>query len=60
MIFFKPEIHSLVSDDKTSGYAVGEFPIIYYFTAIAYNIFGPKEIILRIKLISLLKKNLSM
>ena len=48
MNFFKPQIHALVSDNKTTGYAVGEFPIIYYFTAIAYHIFGPNDIILKI------------
>ena len=47
MNFLEPEIHFHSSDDYTSGYCVGEFPIIYYATAMLYHIFGPHEFLLR-------------
>jgi hypothetical protein len=47
MNFFKPELHSQLSDDRKSGYAVAEFPILYYTAAIFYKIFGPDDAILR-------------
>jgi hypothetical protein len=48
MHFFEPEVHHLSSDDLTTGYGVGEFPIFYYFIALLYHIFGYHEIIYRI------------
>lgn len=47
MDFLEPEIHFHSSDDYTSGYCVGEFPIIYYTAAALYHVFGPHECILR-------------
>ena len=42
---FKPRIHHILSD---SGYGVGEFPILYYITALLYKIFGVHEGIFRV------------
>lgn len=47
MNFFSPEIHCLISDNGTSGKAVGECPILYYFIAILWKIFGVHEWIYR-------------
>jgi len=47
MNFFKPELHCIASDGNTTGYCVSEAPIIYYFTAILYKIFGPHDFLLR-------------
>jgi hypothetical protein len=48
MHFFKPQTHMLYSDDYTTGYAApSEFPILYYFVAILYKIFGYHEYIFR-------------
>ena len=48
MDFKNPEIHFLGSDEKTSGYCVGEFPIIYYAVAGLYHVFGPYDFIFRL------------
>lgn len=48
MHFFSPEIHNLISDDMKTGYCVSEFPIIYYFVAILYKIFGYHEFLFRL------------
>lgn len=48
MNFFKPELHSQLSDARTTGYAVSEFPILYYIVAILYKIFGYDESVYRI------------
>lgn len=48
MKFFQPEIHNQMADDGTSGYAVGECPIMYYFVAALYKIFGPHDFIFRL------------
>lgn len=48
MDFFNPELHNFSSDDKTSGAGVSEAPIIYYFVAILYQLFGVHESIFRI------------
>jgi len=40
MHFFKPETHNLNSEKRTSGYAVGEFPVIYYIGGGLYKLFG--------------------
>lgn len=48
MHFFRPQTHMLYSDDYTSGYsAPSEIPILYYFVAILYKIFGYHEFIFR-------------
>jgi Dolichyl-phosphate-mannose-protein mannosyltransferase len=43
--FLKPQLHSLIAKD---GYSASEFPVIYYFTAQLYRIFGPHEFLLRL------------
>jgi hypothetical protein len=48
MKFFRPETHSLSSDNNTTGYAAGEFPLLYYSVAALYKIFGPHEAVFRI------------
>lgn len=48
MKFFQPEVHSLVSDNLTTGYAAGEAPILYYLMAALYRILGPDDTIYRI------------
>ena len=48
MKFFQPEVHSLSSDDFTSGYAAAEAPLLYYLIALLYKIFGPHEAVYRI------------
>jgi hypothetical protein len=40
MHFFKPELHVLISDNKTTGYSVEEFPIVFYTVAALYKVFG--------------------
>jgi len=40
MNFFHPEMHNLMSDDLTSGCNIGECPLINYFVAILYKVFG--------------------
>lgn len=47
MNFFSPEIHNLISDNKTSGKTAGECPILYYFIAILWKVFGVHEWIYR-------------
>jgi hypothetical protein len=41
--FFEPEMHNQFGNDGTSGKAVGEFPVIYYFVAQLWRIFGKHE-----------------
>jgi len=48
MNFFQPELHNQMADDLNSGYAVGEAPVMYYFVAILYKIFGPHDFIFRV------------
>jgi len=48
MRFFKPETHALTSDGGTTGYSAGEFPLLYYFMASLYKIFGPHDSVFRI------------
>ncbi len=48
MQFFHPELHNLSSDHNTTGYGVSEAPILYYFVAVLYKIFGPHDYIFRI------------
>lgn len=40
-------MHNLHADGQTTGYAVGEFPIIYYFVAILYKLFGHHDFLFR-------------
>jgi hypothetical protein len=48
MQFFQPRVHNLTSDGGTSPYSCpGEVPILYFFTAALYKIFGPDDSILR-------------
>jgi hypothetical protein len=48
MHFFRPQTHMLYSDGYTTGYAApSEIPILYYFVAILYKIFGYHEFIFR-------------
>lgn len=46
--FFSPSIHNYFSDNETSGKTIGEFPILYYFVAILWKIFGEHEFIFRV------------
>ncbi len=55
MNFFEPRVLSLNSID---GKAVGEFPILYYLTAIFYKIFGEHEFFLRLITISIVTAGL--
>lgn len=48
MKFFHPEVHNLASDNRTTGYAVGECPILYYFIASLYKVFGHHDLIYRL------------
>lgn len=48
MNFFMPEVHNLFSDGGTSGQSQAEFPIIYYFNAALWKIFGVHEFIPRL------------
>jgi len=54
MDFFSPEIHNLISDNKTTGMTAGECPIMYYFVAILWKIFGVHEWIYRFVGLSLI------
>ena len=44
----EPEMHNQFGNGGTSGKAVGEFPIIYYFVAQLWKIFGKHEWIFRL------------
>jgi hypothetical protein len=45
MNFFEPKVFNLLMG---GGHAAGEFPILYYFVAILYKVFGPHEFIFRL------------
>jgi hypothetical protein len=48
MHFFKPATHGLYSDNSTTGYtAPSEIPILYYFAALLYKLFGYHDYIFR-------------
>jgi len=51
--FFQPSIHNYFSDNDTSGKSAGEFPILYYFVAILWKIFGEHEFIYRIVVLTI-------
>lgn len=46
--FFSPSIHNYFSDGETSGKTAGEFPLLYYFVAILWKVFGEHEFIYRL------------
>lgn len=48
MNFFKPEVMFQISDGGTSGYTVGECPLLYYFIAILWKVFGYSDFIYRL------------
>jgi hypothetical protein len=49
MQFFKPQTHGLYSDGFTTGYtAPSEIPVLYFFVAVLYKIFGYHEFIFRL------------
>jgi hypothetical protein len=49
MNFFQPEVHNLTSDGGKTGYcATSEIPILYFFSAFLYKLFGPHEFIIRL------------
>jgi len=48
MHFFKPQTQGLYSDNFTTGFAApSEIPVLYYFVATLYSIFGYHEVIFR-------------
>ncbi|NJK95286.1 MAG: hypothetical protein HC905_10550 [Bacteroidales bacterium] len=49
MNFFEPQTHNLTSDSGKTGYvAPSEVPLLYYFIAILYKIFGYHDFIFRL------------
>ncbi|MBN2635601.1 MAG: glycosyltransferase family 39 protein [Prolixibacteraceae bacterium] len=46
--FFSPEMHNQFPDNGGSGKSVGEFPLIYYFVAQLWKIFGKHEWIFKL------------
>lgn len=46
--FFEPAIHQYFSDDNTSGKSAGEFPLLYYFMAKFWQVFGQSEFAYRL------------
>lgn len=48
MQFSKPEMHNLHANGYTNGYCVEELPVIFYFTAFLYKIFGFHEWLFRL------------
>ncbi len=46
--FFHPQTHSLTSDNNTTGAGVSEAPVLYYFVALLYRLFGNYFVIYRI------------
>ena len=48
MHFFKPQTHMLYSDGYTTGFTTtSEIPVLYYFVALLYKIFGYHDFIFR-------------
>jgi len=45
--FFRPSIHNYFSDGETSGKTAGEFPLLYFFVALLWKVFGEHEFIYR-------------
>lgn len=49
MNFFKPQVHNLTSDNGETGYcSTSEIPVLYFFSASLYKIFGANEFIIRL------------
>ena len=46
--FLEPEIQNQISDDGLSGKTVGEFPVIYFLVAKAWQLFGKSEWLFRV------------
>ena len=46
--FFNPTVHCQLSDGGKSGKVVSELPIIYFFVALLWKIFGEHEFIFRL------------
>ena len=51
--FWNPEIHNQLSDNDQSGKTAGEFPLLYYFVAMLWKLFGKSEFIYRFVSLSL-------
>jgi hypothetical protein len=48
MHFFRPQTHMLYSDNYTTGFtSTSEIPVLYYFVAILYKVFGYHDFIFR-------------
>jgi len=45
--FWTPEIHNQLSDNDLSGKTAGEFPLLYYFVAMIWKLFGKSEFVYR-------------
>ncbi len=45
---FKPAIHNLFADGRTSGRSAGEFPLLYWVVGMIWRITGPSEFIYRL------------
>jgi 4-amino-4-deoxy-L-arabinose transferase-like glycosyltransferase len=46
--FFQPSLNVLFSDKNTTGKSAGEFPLLYYFVALLWKVFGKHEYIFRL------------
>ena len=54
MNFFKPQVHLLCADGATTSYvSTSEAPILYYFAAILYKLFGAHETVYRLLVFSI-------
>ncbi|MFW5803874.1 MAG: glycosyltransferase family 39 protein [bacterium] len=53
MDFSNPSIHNLIADNQTTGKTKGEFPVLYFFVAILWKIFGYHEFIYRLVVLAL-------
>lgn len=52
--FLEPEMHNQFGNGGISGKAVGEFPVIYYFVAQLWKVFGKHEWIFKLVQIAIL------
>ena len=50
---FQPSLNILFSDNESSGKSAGEFPLLYYFVAILWKLFGKHEYIFRLVTIAI-------
>ena len=46
--FWQPEMHNQLSDDNLSGKTAGEFPLLYYYVATLWKVFGKSEFLYRL------------